>query len=55
MGRIDVILDDKLEQRLREEVFKRYGMKRGNLTEAIKDAIVLWLTENPKKPVKNPD
>jgi len=43
MGRIDVILDDELERKFREEVFKRYGMKKGNLTEALQEAINVWL------------
>jgi Arc/MetJ-type ribon-helix-helix transcriptional regulator len=49
MGRIDVILDDKFEEKLRQEVFKRYGMKRGNLTEAIREALEMWVEETPKK------
>lgn len=43
MGRIDVILPDDLEKRLREAVYRRKGMKRGNLKEAINEAIVLWI------------
>ena len=39
MGRVDIILPDDLERQFREEVFKRFGMKRGNLTKAIKEAI----------------
>lgn len=49
MGIIDVILDDKFEEKLRQEVFKRYGMKRGNLTEAIREALETWVEEEPKK------
>ena len=49
MARIDVILDDNLEKKFREEVFKRYGMKRGNLTEAVQDAIKLWLAQEKIK------
>ena len=45
MGRIDVILPDELEHRFRMEVGKRKGAKRGNFTEAIKEAIDLWLNQ----------
>ena len=45
MGRIDVILPDELEHKLRMEVGKRMGAKAGNFTEAIKEAIDLWLNQ----------
>jgi len=43
MGKIIIILSDPLEKQFREEVFKRYGMKRGNLTKAIEEAIKEWI------------
>jgi len=43
MGRIDIILDDDLEKEFREEVFKGYGLRRGNLTQAIEEAIKMWI------------
>jgi hypothetical protein len=43
MGRIDIILPDEMETKFREEVFKRYGMKKGNLTDAITEAIQQWM------------
>jgi hypothetical protein len=49
LARIDVILDDDLEKKFRDEVFKRYGMKRGNLTEAMQEAVRMWLEARPKK------
>jgi hypothetical protein len=49
MGRIDVILPDKLEKEFREEVFKQLGMKRGNITVAIIEAIESWMKENKTK------
>jgi len=49
MGRIDIILPDDLEQEFREEVFKQLGMKRGNITIAIIDAIKLWINTNQRK------
>lgn len=49
MGRVDIILPDDLEERFREEVFKRFGMKRGNLTKAIEEAIVRWIENKGEK------
>jgi len=46
MGRIDVILPDDIEDKFRNTVYKKYGMKRGNITEAINDAITGWVNEN---------
>ncbi|MDE1812780.1 MAG: hypothetical protein KGI19_07460 [Thaumarchaeota archaeon] len=43
MGRIDIILPDDLEDKLKMEAGKRLGAKRGAFTEAIKDAVGLWL------------
>lgn len=43
MGRIDVELSDKLEKEFRLEVGKRFGMKKGNLTKAIEQAIRHWI------------
>jgi hypothetical protein len=43
LGKILVALDEDLEKRFREAIFKRYGMKKGNLTNSISEAIELWL------------
>jgi hypothetical protein len=49
MGRIDVNLPDDIENRLRMEVGRRMGAKRGALTEAIVQAIDAWLEEDDNK------
>jgi hypothetical protein len=46
MGRIDVILQDELEKKFRNKVFKKYGMKKGNITSAIHEAIEQWIEKN---------
>ena len=43
MGRIDIILPDELEHKLRMEAGKRLGAKRGAFTQAITESIELWL------------
>jgi len=45
MAKLNLIIRDDLDTKFREEVFKRKGMKKGNLTEAIEEAIQLWLTQ----------
>jgi len=43
MGRMDIILPDDLEEEFRAEVAKELGMRRGNLTLAVQEAIRLWI------------
>jgi len=47
--RINVNLPEELEKRFREEVFKRYGMKKGNIAKAIEEAIRNWIKQGEKK------
>lgn len=49
MGNIKVILPDELEQKFREEVFKSKGMKKGNITLAIEEAVRIWIDSERKK------
>ena len=49
MGRIDIILPDDKEKKLRMEVGKRVGVKRGALTNAIIEAIDAWLEKGEEK------
>lgn len=48
MGRIDIILPDELEKKFREEVFRMYGMKKGNITLAVEDAVCDWVKKKKK-------
>jgi hypothetical protein len=43
MGRIDIILDDKFEEKFRQEVARRLGFKKGNITKAVEDALRDWI------------
>jgi len=49
MGSIKVILSEDLEKKFREEVFRQMGMKKGNITLAIEEAIKLWIESRRKK------
>jgi len=48
MGKINLTISDELETRFREEVFKRLGMKKGNIQIAIEEAIKLWIESRKK-------
>ena len=47
--KLTVLIDDKLDEKFREAVFKKKGMHRGNLTEAVEEAIDLWVRKNLEK------
>ncbi|MCJ7572617.1 MAG: hypothetical protein MUO82_12225 [Candidatus Thermoplasmatota archaeon] len=49
MGAIKVILPDELEEKFRNEVFKSKGMKKGNITIAIEEAINMWIDTQQEK------
>jgi hypothetical protein len=43
MVKINVSIDDKIEENFRKEVYKRKGMKKGNISEALEEAINSWI------------
>lgn len=51
MGKVTLVLDDKLEERFREAIFKSKGMKRGNMSEAFEEALEMWIKSTNKKEV----
>jgi hypothetical protein len=63
MTRLDVEIDPKLDSKFRTTVFKRLGMKRGNLQIAVEDALRTWLRKDdtstpahsPKATTKAPE
>lgn len=44
MARLDLNIDDKLDAQFRDMVYKKMGMKRGNLRIPIEEAIKIWLS-----------
>jgi len=48
MGRLNIHVKDGVESKFREEIFKRKGMKKGNLTKAVEEAMLLWMTAPTK-------
>jgi hypothetical protein len=43
MGKLNVVLPDDLEDRFRKAVFEKMGMKKGNISEAMEEAIDMWI------------
>jgi hypothetical protein len=43
MGKLNLVIADNLDEKFRQEVAKRLGMKKGNLTKAVEEALELWL------------
>ena len=48
MARINLVIDDELDEQFRNEVAKRLGMKKGNLKTAIEEAIKMWIKQSKK-------
>jgi hypothetical protein len=48
MGRLYVILSDQVEKRLRLEIVKRFGGKKGDLSNAIEESVKMWLDKPPR-------
>jgi len=45
MGKMNVVIKDDLEKRFRKAVFESKGMKKGNISEALQDAMEKWIKE----------
>jgi hypothetical protein len=43
MGKMNVVISDETETKFREAVAYHKGMKKGNISKALEEAINLWL------------
>ena len=41
--KIQVVMSDELERKLRQEIAHRYGGRKGDLSRAVVEAVELWL------------
>jgi hypothetical protein len=48
MGKMNIVLDDNTEERFRKAVADNKGMKKGNISEALEEAIDLWIMEQAR-------
>jgi hypothetical protein len=47
LGKLYIVISDEVERRLRLEVVKRLGGKKGDLSAAIEEALKDWLNKKP--------
>ncbi|MDP2841944.1 MAG: hypothetical protein Q8O17_06705 [Candidatus Methanoperedens sp.] len=52
MTKMTVVINDELETKFREAIFLDKGMKRGNIHDAIEEAIELWIKEKTEEKKK---
>lgn len=43
MARLDIVVDDEVDKKFRNTVYRIYGFKKGNIKIAAEEAIELWL------------
>jgi hypothetical protein len=54
MGRIDAIIADELEKKVRMKAVEQFGGKKGSLTEAIEEALGQWVSQKEAKSKAHP-
>jgi hypothetical protein len=53
MAKMNIVLTDATEEKFRKAVFENMGMKKGNISLALEEAIELWIEEQAKKRLKS--
>jgi hypothetical protein len=46
---MNVVINDKLEERFRRTIADTKGLRKGNISEALEEAIDLWIKSNTLK------
>jgi len=54
-SRLDLTIDPELDRHFRDMVYKKFGMKKGNLRTALEEAIRLWLSNEKDRGRKDKD
>lgn len=49
--KITVLVDDELDEKFRRAVFESKGLHRGSITEALEEALELWIEKEATKRV----
>ena len=43
MGRMQIVISDKVEEELRKKAANKFSLKKGSISQAIEEAIKNWL------------
>lgn len=46
---MNVVIDDKVEERFRKTIADYKGLRKGNISEALEEAIDMWIQAHPIK------
>lgn len=49
---MNIVLNDELENKFRKAVYENKGYKKGNISEAIEEAIDLWIARQEEETKK---
>ena len=52
MGKMNIVLTDEREKKFRQTVYETKGYKKGNISEAIEEAIDCWIQKELDKQEK---
>lgn len=47
--RLNLVVDEDLEQKFRRAVFEKYGMKKGNIQKAVEEALQEWMKQQKRE------
>ncbi len=45
MGRMQIVLSDELEEKLRKKAASVFGMRKGSISSAVEEAVRQWLSK----------
>ncbi len=45
MGKVNLSIDDEIDKKFRVAVAKKKGLRKGNLTKAVEEAMKLWISK----------
>jgi hypothetical protein len=48
LGKLNLQIKEEIDSKFRTEVFKRKGYKKGNLKDAVEEAMILWIDTGQK-------
>lgn len=49
MGKMNVVLTDELEKKFRKTVYENKGYKKGNISEALQEALEMWIQKKTEE------